>query len=64
MLSSASARRANLLFLKLRRISRVYLSVGGVRTAVYVVRWEACMLTGNEVKPGGGGKDFHLVFYA
>ena len=35
-----------------------------VRTAVYRVRCGVCVLTGNEAKPGGGGRDFHLESYA
>ena len=44
--------------------ARVYSSIGVVRIAVYVVQCEVRMLTGDEAKPGGGGKDFHLAFYA
>ena len=64
MLSSASERRVNSLALACRRLSRVYSSVGVVRTAGYVVRCVVCVLTGDEAKPGGGGKDFHLACYA
>ena len=52
------------LALRCRRLARVYSSIGVVRTAVYVVRCEVRALTGNGAKPGGGGKDFHLAFYA
>ena len=65
MLSSVSERRVSPPVLSCRRLARVYSSTGVVRTAVHVEPDARCsVLTGSEAKPGGGGKDFHLAFYA